>query len=226
MADENAIPPTTCASASPTNANANIPAAVSTSLSATMANTSSGSDLNPVATTGPDPATPTNNCANCGSHASQCCPRCAEGLDANGNLSTTYYCGQDCQREHWTKTHETQCKLAVDRRQLFRIGRLVQWAFYASTKAMWYDQILDINKIEHVNGDDGAQLHLWRSKKHDAQDFPMFPTREIAGYGGVLGEHDEQAVLATSISTGAIVCEMLDELVKGEYFPTLPFDLH
>lgn len=151
-------------------------------------------------------------CANCGNSTAQRCGGCAEGTDDHGNASPTYYCSAECQSDHWKLGHKLQCRLAIDRRQLFKIGSLVQWAFYASSKAIWYDGIAEVKKIKHTEGDDGAELLLERYKKHDGVNFPAFPKDVFQE------ERDEQAVLATSASNGAIVCLLLDDLVQGMYW--------
>lgn len=161
--------------------------------------------------------------ANCGSLATQRCTGCDHGVENDGTkFSPTYYCGKDCQRDHW-RTHELGCKLATDRRQLFRIGRLVQWASYASTKAMWSDGVVDVEKVENTNG---VQLRVHCYQKHDLADFPSFPKSAFTGYGGMLEEADEQAVLAALASNGDVVCGLLDELIKGWFSPAMILGLN
>lgn len=99
----------------------------------------------------------------------------------------------------------------------------MQWAFYASTKAMWSDGITDVEKVEDT---DGAQLGVKRYLKHDLLDFPSFPESGFSGYGGGLEEGDEQAVLAACARHGAIVCGLLDELVKGQFYPAVSLILN
>jgi hypothetical protein len=154
-----------------------------------------------------------HECANCGNLANKRCTGCDRGVEINGDKSSpTYYCSKDCQRDH-RKTHEFHCKLAIDRSQLFRIGRLVQWAFYESIKAMWSDGILDVEKVEDT---DRVELRVQRCQKHDLPDFPSFPESGFTGYGGgVLEEGDEKAVLAASARNPHVVCWFLDELMKG-----------
>jgi hypothetical protein len=215
MTDDNTDPSGT--SPPPLPATGSTLEAVSAFASAKMVSSDSNGaaaiDPAPAASTANVPPASDHECANCSNLAKQRCTGCVGGIDDyDGNESPpTYYCGKDCQREHW-KTHQTDCKLASDRKQLFRLARLVQWAFYASTKAMWSDGILDVEKVEEV---DGVQLRVKRYLKHDLLDFPSFPESGFAGYGGMLEEGDEQAMLATSARTGAIVCGLLDELVKG-----------
>jgi hypothetical protein len=153
--------------------------------------------------------TPEHDCAHCGKPAGHRCARCAEGVDEHGNASSTYYCGAKCQTLDWKQTHQSQCGLAIDRRQLFRIGSLVQWAFYECSRVLWYDGITEVKKLEPMNQSDNAELLLQRYKKHDSLDFPTFPKKLFEE------ERDEQAVIAISASNGSIVCALLYELLKG-----------
>jgi hypothetical protein len=193
-------------------ANQGSTSAVSTFASALRASLPSSNDVD---------ATATDKfavCANCGSPATRRCLGCISDADEQGNADepSTYYCDKNCQSENW-KIHQPQCKLAVDRRQLFRLGRLVQWAFYRSIKAMWYDRILEVKRTRDTEADDGAQLQLWRCKKHDLSNFPAFAEGSFSNvYGEKLEEYDKQAVLATSACTGAIVCGLMRQLVEGE----------
>jgi hypothetical protein len=115
-------------------------------------------------------------CANCGRFAKRRCTGCIRGDNDQDSIGppATYYCSKACQRDHWETTHKIQCRLAIDRRQLFRLGSLVQWAFYAATKAMWYDHIMQVMRTRDTEVLDGAQLELWRRKRHDRTDFSIF----------------------------------------------------
>lgn len=150
-------------------------------------------------------------CANCGNPAKRRCLGCISDADEQGKADEppTYYCKKGCQEKHW-ETHKLQCQLAVDCRRLFRIGRLVQWAFYQSVRTMWYDRILEVKRTRDTEALDGAQLELWRCKKHDLSDFPRFSEGSFSNvYGEKLDEHDKQAVLATSAGTGTSVCALV-----------------
>jgi hypothetical protein len=161
---------------------------------------------------------PGHQCAHCSKPARQRCAGCAEGVDEHGNTSPTYYCGSECQGNHWNQTHRLQCRLLIDRRQLFQIGSLVQWAFYESNKAFWYDGIAQVKKLELANESDNAELLLQRYKKHDGPDFPTFPKELFQE------ERDEQAVLATSASASTIVCGLMEGLLRSMCCSTEPFD--
>ena len=163
MADESKGPPSTSAIPSATNnTNGALPERSLSFPSGTTATSSSARDASSAAT-GSTPTTSktTGNaskhhkCANCGARATLRCGGCVEGLDGNGDPSSTYYCNQKCQKDH-RMTHKNDCKLAIDRRQLYRIGALVQHAFYVGTKAMWYDAILEARKIDAVAEKDSA----------------------------------------------------------------------
>ena len=81
---------------------------------------------------------PIHACANCGNPTRRRCTGCIRDDDDQASIGppSTYYCSEIGQRGHWGTTHKIQCRRAIDRRQLFRLARLVQWAFYAGTKAM------------------------------------------------------------------------------------------
>lgn len=225
MTDEDTVPSGTSPPSWP--ANDNTPDAESAFASAMMAssdsNVAAATDRTYAALAADDPPASDRECANCGSLATLRCTGCDHGVERDGTKSSpTYYCSKDSQCDHWAKAHHHECNLAIDRRQLFRIGRLVQWAFYASTKAMWSDGIVDIEKTEDT---EGVQLRVQRHhyQKHDLPDFPSFPESgsNFKAYAGVLEEGDEQAILATSACNGDIVCGLLDELVKGQFSPTM-----
>jgi hypothetical protein len=156
MAKKSQVPSSTPAIPPAINNNEDLPPRKPASLSGTTANPSSAGGVS-VTATGSTPdapkatinATPSHHCANCGAHTTVCCSGCGEGLDGNGDPSSTYYCSGTCQIAHW-KTHKDQCKLSIDRRQLYRIGSLVRHAFYVGTKTMWYDEIVEVRKIDPV----------------------------------------------------------------------------
>jgi hypothetical protein len=235
MTGEDTIPPRTISTPLPAKENA--PNAVSTIASRMVTTLPSHNDRNRVVSINDAQAAPTANvsldpshdCANCGNIAKQRCTGCIRDVNdqSNDGPPTTYYCSGDCQGDHWKTTHKTQCALAIDRRQLFRIGRLVQWVFYACTKAMWYVHIMQVVKTRDTEVIDGAQLELWRRKRHDRSDFPVFMDAKFNNiYDEKLEERDKQAVLATSARTGPIVRRFLNELVKGELCLVLLCDLY
>jgi hypothetical protein len=158
------------------------------------------------------------DCAHCGKLAQHRCTRCAEGVDEHGTASPTFYCGTECQTHRWKPTHQHQCRLTIDRMQLFRVSSLVQWAFYENSRALWYNGVAEVKKIEHT--DDNADLMLKLYKKYDAPEFPVFPKNLFEKEG------DEQAVLAASASAGTIVCELVSQLVKGVYCNLQPITLN
>lgn len=56
----------------------------------------------------------------------------------DGQVSSTWYCGLECQKVHWSE-HKTQCKAAQARQKLYRAGDLAQKIFYhfSKTAYMW-----------------------------------------------------------------------------------------
>jgi hypothetical protein len=152
----------------------------------------------------------TDKCANCAGPASLRCTRCADGVDVYGRKSPTIYCSTSCQRQHWA-VHKLECRPSVDRRELYKIGSLLQWSFYGGRKAMWHEDIGRVKKIEQTGEDNEAKLLVWRdkSKNYSRHTFPAFPHSLLDQ------EHDEQALLAHEAPGVPMVTGLLIELVKG-----------
>jgi hypothetical protein len=155
-----------------------------------------------------------NQCAVCKGPAALLCPKCASGLDAHGQARKVYYCSRPCQAKDWDAGHKLECKVAIDRRQLFRIGSLVQGAFYQCSKAIWFQEISKVDKIEHPKTDTDPRLLVWPGEKQEGVDFPGFPDDLFEE------ERDERAILATSTSAVIIMSILMHDLVKGKSPPT------
>jgi hypothetical protein len=156
----------------------------------------------------------THQCAVCKEAAALLCPNCATGLDAHGQECKTYYCSKACQAKDWAAGHKLECKVAVDRHQLFRIGSLVQEAFYQSSKDIWFHGVSKVRKTEHLETADGPRLLVWRSERQDGDDFPAFPDDLIDE------ERDERAILASATSAVNTISSLVDDLAKGEFSST------
>lgn len=83
---------------------------------------------------------PSNPCAVCGKEAKTHCAGCTAGEDSTLHLPRTFYCGKDCQVEHW-ETHKGPCKAALPLVKLFRAGKILQEVFLA-TRAESFDYLL------------------------------------------------------------------------------------
>ncbi len=80
-----------------------------------------------------------HQCSNCPKTATHTCKACRATPNAtDGQVSSAWYCGAECQKAHWTE-HKTQCKAAQARQLLYRAGALAQQIFYLYTKTtfMW-----------------------------------------------------------------------------------------
>jgi endogenous inhibitor of DNA gyrase (YacG/DUF329 family) len=152
----------------------------------------------------------THQCAVCKEGAALLCPKCATGVDALGQERKTYYCSKACQAKDWAAGHKLECKVAVDRRQLFRIGSLVQEAFYQSSKDIWFHGIGKVKKIEHPETEDGPRLLVWLSERQDGPGFPSFPDDLVEEV------RDERAMLASATSAVIIMSSFMEDLVKGK----------
>jgi len=119
---------------------------------------------------------------------------------------------QGCQAAHWAAGHKVECKVAVDRRQLFRIGALVQESFYQRSKAIWFHDVTKIKKIEHAEKDGGPKLLVWRGEGNvDLSAFPHDLIKE---------KRDERAVmaLASSMSAVSFMDPLVGDLVGSKCF--------
>ncbi len=91
-------------------------------------------------------------CIKCDKPATKRCSRCSEGVDVDGNLLRTFYCGTECQLADYLD-HKVQCRHANNRKQLYRGAELLKDVFYAWRLAA-FD--LDLSGLEY----DGELLRL------------------------------------------------------------------
>lgn len=158
----------------------------------------------------------THQCEVCKEAAALLCPNCATGLDAHGQERKTYYCSKPCQAKDWAAGHKPECKVAIDRRQLFRIGSLVQEAFYQSSKAIWFHDFTKVKRIERTERDDGPRLLVWCGEGQGGADFPAFPDDLFEE------DRDERATLASATAV-TIMSALVEDLVTGKCLP--PFSM-
>ena len=152
----------------------------------------------------------TFECAVCKEAADSFCPNCATGVDVHGITRTIYYCGKACQTTDWAAGHKLECKVAIHRRQLFRIGSIVQEAFYQSSKAIWFHDVTRVKNIEHVERGDDPGLLVWRGNGQGGFEFPAFPMDLVTE------ERDERAMLASTISAVVIMDSLVGDFIRGE----------
>lgn len=75
-----------------------------------------------------------HQCLNCPKSATHTCKGCKAMPNAtDGQISSAWYCGAECQKAHWTE-HKTQCKAAQARQALYRAGAMLQQIFYLYSK--------------------------------------------------------------------------------------------
>jgi hypothetical protein len=158
----------------------------------------------------------TDKCAVCAGPPSHRCSRCAEGVDMFGKKSPTFYCGQECQRKQWT-AHKIECILAVDRRVLYRIGSLLQWAFYRGREVTWHESVQRVMKVDTADGNQDPRMLVWRSKNQHGAQFAKFPK------GLFSEEREKQAGLAHAAPGVLIVSGLMMLLGDGVCCPILDF---
>lgn len=148
------------------------------------------------------------HCANCAKPALHLCPRCADGLNIHGQERKVYYDGKDCQTAHWAAGHEVECKVARDRRQLHRVSSLLQWAFYGTREAAWYDEV---KAVEREDGEDPTKLLVRLGKNDNSARFSTFPSKLFPQV------HEKRAALVHGAAQSSVVGmgEGLISLLEG-----------
>ena len=88
-----------------------------------------------------------HQCSNCPKTAHLTCKGCKAMPNASdGQLSSAWYCGAECQKARWAE-HKAQCKAAQARQALYRAGALAQQIFYLFSKAIYMRSYARIEKI-------------------------------------------------------------------------------
>lgn len=108
-------------------------------------------------------------CAHCDKPATNRCVGCLEGVNDDGESSPIYYCGKDCQRDHW-KAHKSECHASNERKKLFRLGALAKDLFYFIRRETWS---LPLTKVE---AKDDRKVHLYEREAADNVAIADLPT--------------------------------------------------
>ena len=140
-----------------------------------------------------------SKCANCAKSATLTCKSCKDTPNAkDGKRSDTWYCGIECQKEHWP-LHKTGCKAARARLALYRAGFAIQHICYIflTHSFMWSP-----GRIEKT-GTSWIIYPRTYTGKSRLIPFPqdLFPT------GG-----DQEALLTYASCDAILSC--LDEIIK------------
>lgn len=125
-------------------------------------------------------------CAVCNGPATMYCPHCANGLDMDGcRLQPSHYCSERCQASDLD--HQSTCKQAVDRKQLYRAGQFVQAHFEQYSRSCFQLPIDVVGSIV-----DGSKIKVYLSRHKDHRVFFNFFNHLFAN------ENDHKAMLAWS----------------------------
>jgi hypothetical protein len=148
-------------------------------------------------------------CANCGGAPKNRFAGCAEGVDRYGNHSPTYYCGKECQRKHWQATHKLDCKTANHRKKVYRAGAVLQPAFEAIRRLVWYENIQEVKWGEH---DGQEKLLVYKEQMRMSDDAHEFPDELVPDKRAM------RALLAYASRNLALemMSRMLADLLKGK----------
>lgn len=146
-----------------------------------------------------------HQCSNCQKHATSTCKACrAMPNDTDGQVSSAWYCGAECQKAHWTE-HKPQCKAAQARQVLYRAGALLLQIFYLYTKTtfMWSP-----GRVEKI----GATWLIHPGDYSGTSLLMPFPNAEFPDV------HDQEALLAYQACNSAVsyMHNTVKTLLRGE----------
>nr|OQO31821.1 hypothetical protein B0A51_00723 [Rachicladosporium sp. CCFEE 5018] len=102
-----------------------------------------------------------NECASCGEPAELKCSKCSGGVDKDGHVSATHYCGKACQTKHWS-FNEIECKLKQTRQRLWRAGELLRDLAYVHAHATWHHDVSVLRRNDRT-------IRLVFGSTHDAK---------------------------------------------------------
>ena len=157
--------------------------------------------------TTPEEVEEVNSCAYCRTDATQICNGCHKAPDGfGGQVYTAWYCRPECQTKDWNK-HKRTCKVARDRKSLYRAGETVQLAFYRYLETFFN---LCITRLENK----GEDLYLYRDNEDETHVLP-FPWAHFTN------EQDKQAALTWMACGNALgfVHVLLEAMLPGQYSP-------
>lgn len=87
-------------------------------------------------------------CNHCKEVAKTFCKGCENDPVAEGKDTKTWYCGANCQKANW-ELHKPTCRGIQARKDVYRIGHLLQHVFYTFRETV-FDGLID--KIEEKDG--------------------------------------------------------------------------
>lgn len=138
-----------------------------------------------------NPVHDARTCSKCKETASHTCKACKDTPNAtDGQPSSTWYCGPECQKAHWTE-HKPQCKAAQGRQALYRAAAIAKKTFYAFMKItfMW-----NPGRIEKI----GKTWLIHQKIYTGTSQIIPFP------YDIVPDVHDQEALLTYQSCNGAV----------------------
>lgn len=110
-------------------------------------------------------------CSHCGKDAAGSCKGCKEDPGADGDPFKTYYCNPACQKADWA-THKSHCLRVQGRKDLYRLGDLIQQIYY-TFKENAYDVL--IRKLEVENGKLRVHLSPFSEEVPGQKCYPGLP---------------------------------------------------
>jgi len=106
-------------------------------------------------------------CVICSKPATLRCPSCIDGVDYNGHPFAIHYCSVPC-LESDLPTHEQNCKIANNHKQLYRTGELLQQLFY-----VYREKGFDIDVA--LVAESGGKMHVYEAPPVKGKALVPFP---------------------------------------------------
>lgn len=135
---------------------------------------------------------------------------CRDTPNGAGGLTAVYYCGATCQAVAWP-AHKADCKVAKDRRTLYRAGDIAQDLFFIFQRNTWMWPIQRVEK----KGTDWLIIDGDRVAKSIVVPFPasVFPDTR-----------DQRAISSCNSCESAVAHthQLIRDLLKGSAH-TKPF---
>ena len=145
-------------------------------------------------------------CSNCQNSASHVCNACkAMPNPVDGEPASTWYCGPECQKIHWTQ-HKVQCRATRSRQALYRAGAIAQHIFYLYMK---HSFLWNPGRIDKIGTTWLIHDNAYTGGTSQVMPFP---------YEIVPDVHDQEALLTFQNCSTAVsgMHNVVADLLRGE----------
>lgn len=149
-----------------------------------------------------------HKCSVCSKDASLICKGCKDTPNCANGLTAVYYCNAACQSSAWAN-HKVDCKIAKDRRALYRAGDIAQELWFTFQKNTWMWSVDRLKK-------DGNNWQVFDGQCSGKSIVVPFPT-------SVFPEANDQKSIMSYNSCNAAIAHIhrpLGDMLQGIDKPT------